>query len=510
MKARLKRLLFVLGDGLIERDTPIRLALLSALCGEHLLLIGAHGTAKSVLARKLHKVFHGGQYFERLLTKFSVPEELFGPLSIQALENDRYLRLTDRYLPSASIAFIDEIFKANSAILNALLTILNEKEFDNGDQRESVPLISVIGASNELPDEPELQALYDRFLCRFRVKPVSEGQFEQLIQMREPEPVSPQSDDLLDHDALLQLQQQADQLKLADEVVDLLQALRNYLQQQQFYISDRRWRKIVKLLKMSALTNDQSNVTIWDCWLLQHCLWDEPDQRRVIADWYESHIGMGSGFNPNRLEKLVHTWEIAHQTDASSQTPLRNARGEPLYTDQQGQPTTTSDYMEWCERNGKNLYMSPPDQIDRSNEGRGYTFDELQEQFFDDVYQQTHIDGQWNHIDKYIANPGNRLVKRHQNPPQLEPTRHSPDLIERRLHETNAILDDLNQLSGKLRQQRETLEQTIGQHLWVDSNFVETAQHSLQGACDLAEDLAQRMQGVIDGYQALPTLETSS
>lgn len=507
MKARLKRLLWVLGDGLIERDTPIRLALLAALSGEHVLLIGPHGTAKSVLARKLHRVFRGGQYFERLLTKFSVPEELFGPLSIQALENDRYQRLTDRYLPAASIAFIDEIFKANSAILNSLLTLLNEKEFDNGDRREAVPLISVIGASNELPDEPELLALYDRFLCRFRVKPVSDEQFGALIHLNDDAPQTARDEDLLDTATVQDLQSQADQVTLSDEVVELLQSLRQFLQQQQHYVSDRRWRKVVKLLKMSAFSNDQPTVTIWDCWLLQHCLWDEPDHRKQIADWYQAHIGMGSGFNPQRLDKLVRTWEDTHQSDASSQTPLRNGRGEALYTDQDGHTTTTAEYMEWCEREGKNLYLSPPDQADRSNEGRGYTFEELQQQFFDDLYQQTHIDGQWNHIDKYIANPGNRLVKRHQNPPCMEPTRHPPELIERRLQETQAIWADLNGLKHKLEHQAGSLDQAIGGHLWIDPAFVETARNSLQKSCALADALAGRMSQVIQGYERLPTLE---
>ncbi|HEY6107220.1 MAG TPA: AAA family ATPase, partial [Anaeromyxobacteraceae bacterium] len=126
---RLAAVLSTLESGLLERRSAVRLTLLAALAGEHTLLVGPPGTAKSQLARRLHLAFSDGTYFERLLTRYTVPEELFGPLSISALEDDRYERQTAGFLPQASIAFIDEVFKANSAILNALLTLLNEREF---------------------------------------------------------------------------------------------------------------------------------------------------------------------------------------------------------------------------------------------------------------------------------------------------------------------------------------------------------------------------------------------
>ena len=138
---------------------------LAVLCQEHLLLLGPPGTAKSALSRRLSLSLNS-TYFERQLTRFSVPEELFGPLSLKELQNDKYIRNTEGYLPEATIAFVDEIFKANSAILNTMLTLINERQFDNGNQRTEVPLLCLVGASNEPPEDDELDALFDRFLFR--------------------------------------------------------------------------------------------------------------------------------------------------------------------------------------------------------------------------------------------------------------------------------------------------------------------------------------------------------
>lgn len=506
MKQRLKAIRDRLNVGLIEREEAIRLALLSALAGEHLLLIGEPGTAKSALARKLHLAFKGSEYFERLLTKFSVPEELFGPLSIKALENDSYKRLTDRYLPAAGIAFIDEIFKANSAILNALLTLLNEREFDNGDARVKVPLISVIAASNELPNEEGLGALYDRFLCRYYVHPISTKKFSALLQLQDVQPELTDDSILLSKAEIDQIQQQAAGIALSDDVLNLLASLREFLHQHQLYVSDRRWRKVVKLLKVAAFTDGRPHVSVWDCWLLQHCLWHEPEQRHLIVDWYRSHIGVNSTLNVQTLEKLVSTWEQVLQHDKDSKIQLRDDNKCLLFKDRQGsitpEPSTRMDSI----RDGEKLYLAPAGQEDRNNADTRFTRTELEQRFFDELYRQTHINGHWTHIDQYIANPANRYFEVYDNEPCMEPKRHSKQFIDGRIKEAGQIANDIGMLKNSLQQQLNSLEQELGDHLWLLPEFIQIAASGLTDAFQQTEQLLRRLQTVMAGYQALPRL----
>ncbi|MBT0960659.1 AAA family ATPase [Denitromonas iodatirespirans] len=334
LAARLRRMLERLSDGLVERDALARQVFLAALAGEHSLLIGPPGTAKSALARRLHRAFAEGGYFERLLTRFSVPEELFGPLSISALEQDRYERHTAGFLPEAHIAFIDEVFKANSAILNALLTLLNEREFDNGAGRMRCPLVSVIGATNAVPDDAVADAFFDRFLMRIVVSPVSAAGFGRLLQAAPDDQGAPFPEALLATERQA-LAQAAQAVTLPSPVMDCLRDLRSALAQMEIVVSDRRWVKMVALLKTAAATEGRSAVSCWDVSLLPVCIATEAEEQAQVAAWLASRLGVREAISPPRLTRIVEAFEAqlgaeqkANDLDYDADGRLRFSAGE--------------------------------------------------------------------------------------------------------------------------------------------------------------------------------------
>lgn len=316
--------LAALEQGLLQRDVAARCLLLATLAGEHVLLLGPPGTAKSELARRLHRRLPGTRYFERLLTRFTVPEELFGPLSLRALEDDRYERLTEGYLPQAEVAFLDEVFKANSAILNTLLGLLHERQFDNGAQRQPVPLLCLVGASNELPQDEGLLAFYDRFLLRVPVAPVDDEHFHALLLAPPPTPAQDPAGDAdtpatLHPADLAALRQRAATLPLPAEVLEHLVQARQRCRAQHTPVSDRRWRQLAELLKVQAASRGAEAVGLWDLWLLPFVL---PTQPQDVPTWTEAFFADVAQARPldlNGLQTAVAAFE--GQLDIELRTP---------------------------------------------------------------------------------------------------------------------------------------------------------------------------------------------
>lgn len=319
LSERINKLAHALSDGVYEREDTIKMCLLAALAGESVFLLGPPGIAKSLIAKRLIQAFDNSSYFEYLMTRFSTPEEVFGPLSIQELkDNGRYLRLTEGYLPTAQVVFLDEIWKAGPAILNTLLTVVNEKTFKNGSDVERVPMRLLVSASNELPDEDSgLEALYDRMLIRIFVNRIQNKQnFKSMLTVGTPQEAQiPEGLAITDEEYHL-WQSELEKLELSDEVFEKLYELKEMLEQSategmgvdvsdtDMYVSDRRWKKAVKLLKASAYFNGRDSVNPLDLLLLQDCLWNSPESREVVQRVVKE-FALKQAFDQQEVEQQI-------------------------------------------------------------------------------------------------------------------------------------------------------------------------------------------------------------
>jgi len=319
LSERINKLAQALSDGVYEREETIKLCLLAALAGESVFLLGPPGIAKSLIAKRLIQAFDNSSYFEYLMTRFSTPEEVFGPLSIQELkDNGRYLRLTEGYLPTAQVVFLDEIWKAGPAILNTLLTVVNEKTFKNGSDIERVPMRLLVSASNELPDEDSgLEALYDRMLVRVFVNRIQNKQnFKSMLTVGTPQEAAIPEGLAITDEEYHQWQSELEQLDLSDEVFEKLFELKSMLESAatvgsgvdvadtDMYVSDRRWKKAVKLLKASAYFNGRDSINPLDLLLLQDCLWNSPESRDVVRNVIKQ-FALNHAFDQQEVEQQI-------------------------------------------------------------------------------------------------------------------------------------------------------------------------------------------------------------
>ena len=288
-----------------ERDDVIDGAFCALLTGSHILLIGPPGTAKSQLANEICRKISGARYFQWLLTKFTTPEELFGAVSLRGLENDEYRRVTSGKLPEAHIAFLDEVFKASSSILNTLLTIMNERVFYNGTEKVRIPLVSLFGASNELPsEEDDLEALYDRFLLRYVVDYIKED-FRFLKMLNTENEISEEG--IITYEELDHCRTETGKVKLPANILKLISRIRKELGKKGVVPSDRRYKQSVSLLKSRAYLEGRSEVTEDDLRFLENILWRDPGEKAEIQSVIHQSL---HGWRDSLRELLIQAKEL--------------------------------------------------------------------------------------------------------------------------------------------------------------------------------------------------------
>lgn len=395
MLERFKQLLGEMNRGIYEKETEISLSLLAALAGESIILLGPPGVAKSMVARQLKTAFREAQSFEYLMSRFSTPDEIFGPVSIQKLKtSDTYERAVEGYLPTADVVFLDEIWKAGPAIQNTLLTVINEKIFRNGNREMHLPLKLLVAASNELPAKGEgLEALWDRFVIRIESRPIKlEKNFRAMLldshaDFLGPTDFTDSTDfsgftgglghaDLADNADFSDLKitseeyaewtERIDKIGVKIEVLDAISAIRKFLrvvnvdeaaERRNIYVSDRRWKNIVRLLRTSAFMQDREEVDICDLLPIYHCLWQEPEERDAIRN-----IVIRALFSPF-ADKLVEM-KNALAEDIKYHRVRRNPEDGRDY---EGEIENLSDGLSSLERQlGENLFASADDKAEIS------------------------------------------------------------------------------------------------------------------------------------------------
>lgn len=395
MLERFKQLLGEMNRGIYEKETEISLSLLAALAGESIILLGPPGVAKSMVARQLKTAFRDAQSFEYLMSRFSTPDEIFGPVSIQKLKtSDTYERAVEGYLPTADVVFLDEIWKAGPAIQNTLLTVINEKIFRNGNREMHLPLKLLVAASNELPAKGEgLEALWDRFVIRIESRPIKlEKNFRAMLLDSHADFLGPTdftdstdfsgftgglghadfadnadfSDLKITSEEYAEWAEKICKIGVKEEALDAISAIRKSLravnvdeaaERRNIYVSDRRWKNIVRLLRTSAFMQDREEVDICDLLPIYHCLWQEPEERDAIRN-----IVIRALFSPF-ADKLVEM-KNALAEDIKYHRVRRNPEDGRDY---EGEIETLSDGLSSLERQlGENLFASADDKAEIS------------------------------------------------------------------------------------------------------------------------------------------------
>ena len=307
----------------IGKNEIIDLLGIGLLARENAFLLGPPGTAKSAIIRSLANGIEDGKNFEYLLTRFTEPNEIFGPFDIRKLKEGELITNTEGMMPEASMVFLDEIFNANSAILNSLLMALNEKIFRRGKETKKIPALMFVGASNVLPEDEALNALLDRFLIRVKCEYVDPDLLHQVLlagwSLEQNQPSEKPTISAQEISDLQQLCRQVDLSPIREQYVNIVHSLRNT----GIKVSDRRAVKLQNLIAASALMCGRNTAILSDLWVLKY-IWDTEEQIEILESIINAVIESDQAPNPHpqalfnktpnveevmkEIEHLTHKW----------------------------------------------------------------------------------------------------------------------------------------------------------------------------------------------------------
>ncbi|MBD0399910.1 AAA family ATPase [Flammeovirga sp. EKP202] len=483
VRKRSKKLLSLLGEDLHEKEDVLSLALLSAIAGESIFMLGPPGVGKSMIARRLKYAFKGGDSFEYLMNRFSTPDEIFGPISISKLsKEDKYERLTDNYLPGSSVVFLDEIWKAGPSIQNALLTVLNEKVFRNGEQEIEVKVHALLSASNELPAKGEgLEAIWDRFLVRVYVDRIIDEQkfFDMITSSKLTNPVV-REELKFDETEVDSWSPLIDSVKVPLEVLSVISIVRKYIErfnqstgtevEKNIYVSDRRWHKIVRLIRTSAFMNGRERVDLSDCFLIANCIWHSPDQIDMVRQWVTRAVqkyGWSAKYSMETVRSQLETFT----NDVEDQTKEE----KELYMEAPTIVDGEYHIIEGFSSMNNRILADDFAMLGRgSSEVNLYTNTGRSESFTIGKFSDTEIEvrlGHDYHKYKLKSSKEHRIGKVSKSITE--------DVREQLNKEANLLLKYLDKISHEIEEVRHSREEGVGKNIFLSENWRSLIDESL-------------------------------
>ena len=302
VRARMQGLAKAARAVLVERDQEIETAVIALLARANHLQLGPPGTGKSYLATTMTSLVDGTKYYETLITGQSLEEQLYGPISLKGMEEDRYLRKTAGYLPEADIAFIDEFYRGSGPILNANLWILNERKFHNDGQVYSIPLITLYAAANDGPTDPDLAAIHDRMDFKHVVNPITteDGFLTMINRSIDPPTIEP----VIDVATLREAHGYVDAITIAEDCKKALTKIWKELGSKGIHPSDRKFVNAIRMARASAFLGGRAEAEASDLSILVHALWNEAEERADVMKVVLKHANPIDREAANVLENL--------------------------------------------------------------------------------------------------------------------------------------------------------------------------------------------------------------